>query len=387
VKSTTVLVAALAVTLALAGCNSNSKKGVEPPAELVDLKPTLPVQRLWTSSVGGGGEKLRLSLGLAFDQGSLFVAARGGKVESLDPASGRGRWSVDTKLELSAGPGAGGGLTVVGTNDGDVVALEQATGKKRWSTKVSSEVLSTPLVAGDRVIVRTVDGRLRALSAADGKEVWSAEEPVPRLSLRGTAPPAVSGDAVLCGFDSGKVLAVSLATGDVLWQTQVSTPRGRSELERLSDVDSVVRVAGNDAYVASYQGRIVMLALDSGQVWWGRDLSSYRGVALDDDHVYVATSDGSVVALRRRDGTVLWQQDGLKRRGLSAPVVDGTAVVVADFEGYLHWLDRATGKFVAREHPGGERIAASPIVADGRLFIMDEGGKVAAFRTGGAAGR
>jgi len=385
VKFSTVLVAALAVTLALAGCDS--KKNVEPPAELVDLKPTLPVQRLWSNSVGGGGEKLRLSLGLVFDEGSLFVAARGGKVESLDPASGRARWSVDTKLELSAGPGAGGGLTVVGTNDGDVVALEQATGKKRWSAKVSSEVLSTPLVAGDRVIVRTVDGRLRALSAADGKELWSAEEPVPRLSLRGTAPPAVSGDAVLCGFDSGKVLAVSLATGDVLWQTQVSTPRGRSELERLSDVDSAVRVAGNDAYAVSYQGRVVMLALDSGQVWWGRDLSSYRGLALDDDQVYVATGDGSVVALRRRDGTVLWQQDGLKRRGLSAPAVDGTAVVVADFEGYLHWLDRATGKFVAREHPGGERIAASPIVADGRLFIMDEGGKVAAFRSGGAAGR
>jgi outer membrane protein assembly factor BamB len=385
-KITTVLVAALAATLLIAGCDSKGKK-VDPPSELVDLKPTLSLQRLWSNGVGGGGEELRLSLGLAYDDGTLYSAARGGKVVAIDPASGRARWSADTKLDLSAGPGAGGGLVVVGTNDGDVVALEQANGKKRWSVKVSSEVLAAPLIAGDRVVVRTVDGRLRALSAADGKELWSAEEPVPRLSLRGTAPPVLSGDAVLCGFDSGKVLAVSLANGDVLWQSQVSTPRGRSELERLADVDSAVRVAGTDAFAVGYQGRVVMLALDSGQVWWGRELSSYRGLALDDDQVYVATSDGSVVAMRRRDGTVLWQQDGLKRRGLSAPAVDGTAVVVADFEGYLHWLDRGTGKFVARERASRDRIAASPLVADGRLFVLDVGGKISAFRSGGAAGR
>jgi outer membrane protein assembly factor BamB len=386
VKLAKVACAAFIAVLALAGC-SKDKKNVEPPAELVDLEPTLPVQRLWNSSVGGGGEKLRLSLGLVHQDGTLFVAARDGKVDALDPVTGRTKWSTDTKLELSAGPGAGAGLLAVGTNDGDVVALDPASGKKLWSAKVSSEVLAAPLVAGDRVIVRTVDGKLRALAAADGKELWVAEEAVPRLTLRGTAAPVLSGDNVLCGFDSGKVVAVSLSNGDVLWQSQVSTPRGRSELERLSDVDSPVRVAGNDAYVVGYQGRVVMLALDSGQVWWGRDLSSYRGLALDDDQVYVATSDGSVVALRRRDGTVLWQQDGLKRRGLSAPVVDGKSVVVADFEGYLHWLDRDTGKFVAREHPGGERVSATPIVADGRLFVLDEGGKVAAFRSGDGAGR
>ncbi|HEX7375332.1 MAG TPA: outer membrane protein assembly factor BamB [Steroidobacteraceae bacterium] len=372
--------------LLIAGC-SKDKKDAEPPAELVDLKPSLPVKRLWSDGVGGGGEKLRLSLGVDYENSRVYVAGRGGKVEALNPESGRSEWSTDTKLELSAGPGAGPGVVAVGTNDGDVVALDATNGKKLWAVKVSSEVLSTPLVTRDRVIVRTVDGRLRALSAADGKEIWSSEEPVPKLSLRGTAPPVLSGETVLCGFDSGKVVAYSLANGDVLWQAVVSTPRGRSELERLSDVDSAVKVAGNDAYAVGYQGRIAMIAMDSGQVWWGRDLSSYRGLAIDDDQVYVATSDGSVVALRRRDGTVLWQQDGLKRRGLSAPAVDGNAIVVGDFEGYLHWLDRNSGKFVAREHPGSARISAPPIAADGRVFVIDDDGKVAAFRSGaGKAG-
>ena len=375
---------AAGVLLFAAGCDKD--KDAEPPAELVDLKPTLPVQELWSNGVGGDAEVLRLSLGLAYEDGVLFAASHKGKVEAMDAASGKTRWNADTKAPLSAGPGAGHGLVVVGASDGTICALDAKTGAQRWKIKVAGELLAAPLVTADRVVIRSVDGRLRSLDAATGKEQWGAEEPVPRLSLRGNAPPVLAGETVLAGFDSGKVVAYTLATGDIAWQAQVSTPRGRSELERLSDVDSPVRVEGGDGYAIGYQGRVVMFALDSGQIWWGRELSSYRGLALDGDQLYVATAEGSVVALRRRDGTVLWSQDGLKRRSLSAPAVVGNAVLVGDFDGYLHWLDRDTGKFVAREHMSGARISAAPIVADGRVFVIDDEGKVTAYRSGAAQG-
>jgi len=377
--------ALLSVLAVLAACDKD--KTAEPPAELVDVKQTLPVERLWSTSVGGGGEKLRLALGLAAGDDVLYAASRKGKVRALDATTGRALWEADTKADLAAGPSFGDGLVVVGTSSGTVIALEATDGKQRWRVQLGGEVLAAPLVAGDRVVVRTVDGRLIALNAADGTEAWMVEDLVPRLTLRGTSPPVRAGDAVIGGFDSGRVMAVSIPTGDILWQAQVSTPRGRSELERLADIDAAVRVAGDEVYAIGYQGRIAMIARDSGQIWWTRDLSSYRDVGMDDDQLYVASSDGDVVALRRRDGGVVWQQTGLKRRGLGAPVVHGGAVVVGDFDGYLHWLDRDTGRFVARERPGSTRFATAPIVIGERLFVIDDAGEIAAFRAGGGSGR
>ncbi len=375
----------LAACALLAACDKDTV--VDPPAELVDIKSVLPVDKLWSTGVGGGGEALRLALGLAHEEDVLYAAARDGKVRAIDAANGRTRWQTDTKLELSAGPGAGNGLVVVGTNDGEVLALDAEAGTVRWTARVSGEILAAPLVAGDRVVVRSVDGRMRALLASDGSEAWMVEDIVPRLSLRGTAPPVLAGSTVICGFDSGKVMAVNLESGEILWQAQVSTPKGRSELERLADVDAAVQVDGGDVYAVGYQGRAAMIALDSGQIWWARDLSSYRGLALDDANLYVATSEGDVVALRRRDASILWTQQGLKRRWLSTPAVVGPAVMVGDFDGYLHWLDRESGTFVARERPGRDRISVAPLVVGDRVFVIDDGGEIVAYRSGDAAGR
>lgn len=376
------LVAALAL---LAACDK--EKDVEPPAELVDIKPTLAVDKLWSSGVDGGGKKLRLALGIALDGDTLYAAGRKGDVRAIDAATGRTRWETDTDLALSAGPGAGGGLVAVATSSGALVALDAATGKQLWKAQAGGEVLAAPLVASGRIVVRTVDGRLRAFAASDGNEAWMVEDTVPRLTLRGTSAPVLANDAVISGFDTGRVMSVALASGDILWQAQVGSPRGRSELERLADVDAAVRVAGGDVYAVGYQGRLAMLSLDTGQLWWAREMSSYRGLDVDDDQIYVSTSEGDVVALRRRDGSIVWTQPGLQRRAPGTPAVQGGNVVVGDFDGYLHWLDRATGRFVARERPGNARISLAPLVSGDRVFVIDEGGDIVAYRSGGPPGR
>jgi outer membrane protein assembly factor BamB len=370
-----VLVAAL---LALAACDKNKK--VDQPAELTDIKsPTVRIQKLWGSSVGGGGKKLRLGLGLAALDNRLFAAGRDGDVAAFDLKTGKQVWRVDTKLPLTGGTGAGAGAIAVGSADGQVLLLSADTGAVRWRADVNGEVLSAPAISDEQVIVRTVDGKLRALGLADGQEVWATEQNIPRLTLRGTAAPVVARDLALSGFDNGRVMAVSLADGATVWDSPVSPSKGRTELERLNDIDAAVKVAGDDVFVAGYQGRAAMLSLESGQIWWTRDVSSYRAVDVDDTQMYVSTSQGDLVALNRRTGTEVWRNDALKFRGLSAPAVVGDYVVVADLEGYVHWFDRATGAIAARAKTSGDRVTNPPLSVNGVVYVISDKGDIAAL--------
>jgi len=370
----------IAALLALAACDSKEKK-VEKPAELTKItNPTVRIQKVWGASVGGGGKKLRLGLGLAAMDSHLFAAGRDGDVVAFDLKTGKQIWRTKTELTLAGGTGVGGELVVVGSADGHVVALAASNGAQRWRADVKGEILSAPAVADKEVIVRTVDGKLRALAAADGREIWNAEQQIPRLTLRGAAAPVVARDIAISGFDNGRVLAVNISDGTTVWDSPVSPSHGRTELDRLNDIDAAVKVVGEEVFVAGYQGRAAMLALDSGQIWWTRDISSYRGVDVDEDQMYVSTSGGELAALKRRSGSPVWLNDLLKRRSLSAPAVIGDYVVVADLDGYVHWFDRATGTLAGREKAGGDRVTNAPLVVDGILYVISDNGDVVALR-------
>src|SRR5689334_5426793 len=369
----------LAALLALSACDSKTKK-VDKPAELTDIKsPSVRIQKLWSASVGGGGKKLRLGLGLASAGDKIFAAGRDGDVAAFNFKTGKQIWRTETKLELAGGTGVGADVVAVGSADGVVVALEMATGVQRWRAEVKGEILSAPAVGGHEVIVRTVDGKLRALAIADGKEIWTAEQQIPRLTLRGAAAPVVARDLAISGFDNGRVLAVSVADGATVWDSPVSPPHGRTELERLNDIDAPVKVMGDEVFVAGFQGRAAMLALDSGQVWWAKDVSSYRGVDVDDSQMYVSTSQGAVKALARRTGQPMWENPVLKLRSLSAPVVAGEYVVVADLDGYVHYFDRATGDLAGRTKVGGDRVTNSPLAVGDLVYVITDDGDLAAF--------
>jgi outer membrane protein assembly factor BamB len=371
--------AAATALLIMLGCDND--KEVDPPAELTKITTSRDVHRVWTAGLGGDAERLRLALKPVVVDGVVYAASHDGEVAAFSADSGKRTWMVKTKLSLSAGPEVAGGLIVLGSSDGDIIALDATNGSQRWKKAIASEVLAQPLVVNDIVVVRTVDGHIEGLAVADGATKWAVDEQVPRLTLRGTAPPVLAGDRIIAGFDSGKVLAIDPRSGEVMWDTIVNAPRGRTELERLADIDSPARVSGDDIFVVGFQGRIAMLARDSGQIWWARDTSSYRGFTMDEQNLYLTNSDSVVIAMRRSDGAVQWEQDTMKRRGLTAPAIDGDALVVGDFEGYLHWLDKATGAIVARQKTDGERITNSAVTDNAKVFIQTDSGKLLVFRS------
>ena len=372
-------VVAWLLVFALVACDSD--KDIEPPAALVAFNSKLAVARVWRAKVGGKDRSLRLGLAPVTDGSMLYAAGPEGTVTAFDAPSGKIRWKTTTKLLLAGGPGVGDGVVLAGTGDGQLVALVAVTGKQRWKIRLSGEVLAAPAVSGQVIVVRTVDGRVHGLSLENGHSLWTNEEPVPKLTLRGVSRPLIVGDMVVSGFDNGKVTAYALSTGDVLWETAVSPPRGKTEIERLVDIDGEMVVSGRDLFVAGFQGRVAMIALDSGQIWWSREASSYRGLAIKDDAVFMTGADGVVTALKRRDGTPLWTQDKMARRGLTAPVIDGDAVVVGDFQGYVHWLDTATGDLIARmPTTKKKRISNVPVVAGGIVYVQNDAGELFALR-------
>ncbi len=375
------------LALGVGGCGifGGDDETEEPPAELSPIEATVDVDRLWSARIGDGSERLHVGLRLATDGARIFAASVDGSVSALDAADGRDVWAVDTELPLSAGPAYGDGTLVLGTSDGQVAAVAAADGVPLWTVNVSSEVLGAPAIGSTVVVVRTVDGRLHGLSLSDGSALWVVDNSVPRLSLRGVSRPAIAGDVAIVGLDDGKIVAVALDSGDVVWERPIAAPRGRTELERLADVDGAIVVAGSDVFAAGFQSRAVLLTADSGQVLWAQDLSTYRDLGIDWGQIYAADAAGSVIALDRLTGGPVWQQDAFARRKLSAPAAYGTSVVVGDFEGYLHWLATRDGSIQARARLGEAAVSAPPLVVGENLYVLSDGGLVGAFRaqTGG----
>jgi len=133
-------------------------------------------------------------------------------------------------------------------------------------------------------------------------------------------------------------------------------------------------------YAVGFQGKVAMLAIDTGQVWWSHDDSSYRGLTVDEDMLYVADADGVVAALKARTGAEVWQQKTLLHRGLSPLAVMDDTVVTGDFQGYLHWLDKASGALAARVSTGGGRISTQPLVVGDVVVVVNDRGHINAYR-------
>jgi len=349
------------------------------PTELTKIVTTVDIKRLWNANIGGDAEFLRVALQPAGDGNRIYAASRDGNVVALHPETGKEAWRTKLDIELSAGPGVGEGLVIVAAADGYLIALDANSGSEKWRRSIDGETLAKPLIKDNLVVAITIDNRLRAVSAFDGSERWTVEQSTPRLTVRGSATPIVVGTTVIAGFDNGRLAAVNLATGNTEWEAMLSPPSGRSDLERLADVDGMISVVGQDVYASGYQGSVASVASESGQILWSREVSSHEGVSADWNNLYMVNEEGTVVALSRRNGDESWRQNSLIRREPTLPVAFNTTVVVGDFEGYLHFFSNFDGKAVARVRLGSQAISNEPVVIANRLYVQSDSGKVSAY--------
>ena len=342
----------LVLLAAAAGCSS-SPSPVLPPAPLPVLEAPARVERLWSLQVGEGASDKYLRLRPVFDGTSGWAVDHAGVLVAFDTTTGRLLWERALEREVAGALTLHRGRLLLGTSQGEVLAVDAGDGRILWQAEVSSEVLAPPRVAGETVVVRTGDGRLYGLAWADGSRRWVYDRSTPALSLRGTSAPLVWQGIIIAGFDSGRLVALTANDGTVLWEVPVGVPRGRTELERMVDVDADPVVRDDLVYAVSYQGRVVCVELASGRLLWVREMSAYAGIAVDPYRVFVADAEGTVWALDRFNGSTLWKQAALARRMLTGPALVEGHIVVGDFAGYLHWLRRDDGRLVARARMDG----------------------------------
>lgn len=375
----------VAAAVVLTGCATieewnpftGRSKTKNPPAELVEFKSSMAVRTAWEASIGDG-EKFMFSPALVGD--SIYAAAANGTLARFDAASGKQAWRISAGGRLSAGVGADEKTVAVAGEKGQILVFD-ADGKQRWKMQASSEVLSAPTVGAGLVLVRSVDNRISAYDADTGARKWIVQRTVPALTLRNAPGIAIDKQSAYIALPGGRLIAVSLKSGAVLWESAVGDPKGATELERIADTSGTPVIIGRDVCAVAYQGRVACYDTANGQQRWSKELSSDVGVAVDERFVFAADENGSVSAFSRDGGVSAWRNSKLSYRRLSAPASFGRAVAVGDYQGYIHFLSREDGAFLARVRADRSAIIAAPVVAGANLVFQTQSGTVVALTT------
>ncbi|WP_166668808.1 outer membrane protein assembly factor BamB [Thiohalophilus thiocyanatoxydans] len=387
----------MSLALLVGACGSSPN--LQPPRELEPIDEPMRIDTVWSGQAGRGAGEQSLQLPVRHHEETAYAADYQGYVKAFAVDSGKTVWERQTGLELATGAVHANGRLYFGTRQGEVVALSAEDGRELWRSELSSEVIARPAVADGTLVARTNDGKVFALEAASGLRRWVYDRDVPALTLRGNSAPIIVNDLVIAGSDNGRLTALVLDNGSVFWETPISHPSGKTELERMIDIDAEPVVVDEMVYAVTYQGRLAAVDIRSGRVQWTREMSSYTGMVADDQRIYLTDSEGQILALNRRNGSTLWRQDKLQRRNPTRPRLEGPYLVVADYDGYLHWLLRESGRMEGRarlnagaylftdesddyEHVFRKEnnVLARPLVVGERVIAVDRHGFLAAFR-------
>ncbi|MCZ6578978.1 MAG: outer membrane protein assembly factor BamB [Gammaproteobacteria bacterium] len=358
------------------------KDNSEPPAPLTKIDAPLYLVIDWRTDTGAGIENASYNMRPLLIQDQIFSIDTEGEVQSINAKNGRVTWYAFTRLQAITGLSGQDGVLIASSRNGDLNAYDilENNLRQRWSIRLNGEIRAVPVISDAQVFVRTVDGKLSALSMLDGSIQWTISRRVPALSLTGNSRPLVQGDLVIAGFDDGKITAFSRSDGQTVWNTTVSNPAGRTEIERLVDLDGQFILKDGIIYISSYQGRLAAIQAIDGNVLWSRKFSSYQTIVADEEALYLSNDSSHIWSIDRRTGSAFWKQEVLHARKITAPLlIDNNMLVVADLEGYVHWFDKSDGSLLGRVRPSEARHIAQPLVWQDRVLVIDSEGMLSSL--------
>ncbi|HMY01512.1 MAG TPA: PQQ-binding-like beta-propeller repeat protein, partial [Agitococcus sp.] len=240
-----------AMLIAIAACSSNPNEHKPSPLPLLPAKAEqVKVQKIKDWRIGKGLQENEVAPQLVTQNNTLYAASHNGVVMAIEANLGK-QWQQNTQLQVT-GLDVAYGRVVLSSAKGELNALDAQTGQQIWQKTLNAPILAAAAQTAERVIVQSNDGKVYGLEAKTGNTIWVFDTPTASLSLRGYASPLVIEDQVIVAGATGKIFALEAQTGIALWEIRVASSNGRSELERMIDVDGQMLVDSEQKlYVAS----------------------------------------------------------------------------------------------------------------------------------------
>lgn len=352
--------------------------------------------RAFSVSIGSGSSlSARLGAAPIVAGGRVYTIDTRAVVRAFDSQTGATVWQsqfgVDKGNESSL---YGGGLAfdngrIYATNGlGYVAALDATNGGIAWQVRPGGPLRGAPTVALGSVYVMSQDNQLFSLKQATGATDWSAPASLEIAGVFGTASPAVAQGTVVAGFSSGELNAYRYENGRAVWQDALSRTSITTSVATLSDIDANPVIDNGQVFAVGQGGRMVALELISGQRMWELNIAGISTPWVAGDWVFVVTDEARLIAISRLTGKIRWitelrrfQKEKSKKGQISykGPVLAGNRLIVVATNGALINVDPATGAVQTQTSLGAE-ISLSPVVANNTLYVLDDDGRLHAFR-------
>lgn len=367
----------------------NGEDNTPPPSELTALDSaqasSIRYQLLWQQDSGVGSAGAFVMLYPAINGETISVIDREGKLSQYNRHNGKRLWQQDYDMVITGGLGSSPDYLFFSNDQGELIAVKQQDGALAWKKSLSSISLSRVLAVDETLVVRTLDGKLYGLQQDSGEQLWIYDRGVPVLTYRGNSAPVAGPDNLFfTGFDSGKVVALDAGQGRKLWEVTAAIPKGRSDIERLVDIDADPLLIDDTLFVVTFNGRIIAIDIDTTKLLWARKLSSQHAMSSDTNKLYVVDTEDNIWSIDQLSGNFEWKQDQLKYRHLTPGSVLDQTFYTLDFEGYLHALSTTDGHIISRHQFDSSGYTIGPLrVRDDEqpvLYLYSNAGQLSAVQ-------
>ncbi len=389
--------AALPMTLPAAVANTEwSQSGGNPAKSMGQLALGTTLNRLFTVQAGRGSSlTARLASAPVTAGNRVFTIDTLGTVRAFDANSGAAVWASQTPNDKGNEASLyGGGIAydngfIYATNGlGYVAALDARNGGIVWKVRPGGPLRGAPTVVGGTLYVMSQDNQIYSLKTGDGAQNWSQAASLEIAGVFGTASPAAGQGTVVAGFSSGELNAYRYENGRMVWQDALQRTSIRTSVSSLSDIDADPVIDGGVVYAVGQGGRMVALELNTGQRLWELNIAGISTPWVAGDWVFVVTDDGKLLCIARTNGHIRWltqlpqfQRPKSKKGQIdySGPVLAGGRLIVTGSNGVIVNVNPENGSFLGQTRVS-DGVSLSPVVANSTLYILDDSGRLHAFR-------